>query len=61
MEDIKRLRWVVRGSGEGLLTALRRGVAVHHAGMNKRYLQLVEMLFRKKFLRVVIATGKCCL
>lgn len=57
LEDIERLKWKIKGDDQDLLRALRRGVAVHHAGMNKRYLQLVEMLFRKKFLRVVIATG----
>ncbi|KAH6623294.1 hypothetical protein F5144DRAFT_457365, partial [Chaetomium tenue] len=37
--------------------ALRRGVGVHHAGMNRQYRQVVEMLFRKGYLTVVIATG----
>ena len=30
---------------------------MHHAGMNRKYRQCVEMLFRKGFLTVVIATG----
>ncbi|KAF8857718.1 P-loop containing nucleoside triphosphate hydrolase protein [Acephala macrosclerotiorum] len=42
---------------EGLIELLRRGIGVHHAGMNRKYRQCVEMLFRKGFLRVVIATG----
>ncbi|KJZ77816.1 hypothetical protein HIM_02993 [Hirsutella minnesotensis 3608] len=46
---------------EMVIAALRRGIAVHHAGMNRRYRQLVEMLFRKGFLRVVIATGTLAL
>ncbi|KAK3362356.1 P-loop containing nucleoside triphosphate hydrolase protein [Lasiosphaeria hispida] len=37
--------------------ALRRGVGVHHAGMNRQYRQVVEMLFRKGYLSVVVATG----
>ncbi|KAI0006556.1 hypothetical protein F4779DRAFT_557960 [Xylariaceae sp. FL0662B] len=41
--------------------ALRRGLGVHHGGMNRRYRQLVEMLFRKGFLRVVVATGTLAL
>ncbi|RDW71562.1 hypothetical protein BP6252_08125 [Coleophoma cylindrospora] len=42
---------------EDLIDLLRRGIGVHHAGMNRKYRQSVEMLFRKGFLRVVIATG----
>ena len=44
-----------------LVSALKRGVGVHHAGMNRKYRQIVEMLFRKGFLRVVIATGTLAL
>lgn len=43
------------------LDGLRRGIGVHHAGMNRKYRQVVEMLFRKGFLRVVIATGTLAL
>ncbi|KAK4237266.1 hypothetical protein C8A03DRAFT_16180 [Achaetomium macrosporum] len=39
------------------IEALRRGVGVHHAGMNRQYRQVVEMLFRKGYLTVVVATG----
>ena len=56
---IKTLRW--RGISEWLLTCLRRGIGVHHSGMNRKYRQIVEMLFRKGFLRVVIATGTLAL
>ncbi|KAG9228916.1 hypothetical protein BJ875DRAFT_524841, partial [Amylocarpus encephaloides] len=52
---IKALRW--KGIDEQLIELLKRGVGVHHAGMNRKYRQCVEMLFRKGFLRVVIATG----
>lgn len=41
-----------------LIQCLERGIGVHHAGMNRKYRQVVEMLFRKGFLRVVVATGK---
>ncbi|ORX92235.1 DEAD/DEAH box helicase-like protein [Clohesyomyces aquaticus] len=44
-----------------LLNALRRGIGVHHAGMNRKYRQVVEMLFRKGYLRVVVATGTLAL
>lgn len=41
-----------------LVRALRRGIAVHHSGCPKKYRQVVEILFRCGYLRVVIATGK---
>ncbi|KAJ9659231.1 hypothetical protein H2198_003235 [Neophaeococcomyces mojaviensis] len=50
-----------RGIEPWLLQALERGVGVHHAGMNRKYRQVVEILFRKRFLRVVIATGTLAL
>ncbi|KAL3608254.1 hypothetical protein FPOAC2_03248 [Fusarium poae] len=43
------------------IDALRRGLGVHHAGMNRRYRQIVEMLFRRGYLRVVVATGTLAL
>nr|KMM70159.1 DEAD/DEAH box helicase [Coccidioides posadasii RMSCC 3488] len=48
-------------SDEWLIKALRRGIGVHHAGMNRKYRQVCEMLFRKGYLRVVIATGTLAL
>lgn len=44
-----------------LFSALKRGVAVHHAGMNRRYRQVVEILFRKGYLTAVVATGTLAL
>ncbi|KAF4466491.1 dead deah box helicase [Fusarium albosuccineum] len=44
-----------------LVDALRRGLGVHHAGMNRQYRQIVEMLFRKGYLRLVVATGTLAL
>ncbi|KAI9723453.1 MAG: hypothetical protein M1828_004183 [Chrysothrix sp. TS-e1954] len=55
----RRLR--KRGVIAWLGDALERGIGVHHAGMNRAYRQVVEMLFRKGFLRVVIATGTLAL
>jgi hypothetical protein len=46
---------------EWLISAITRGVGVHHAGMNRKYRQVVEILFRKGFLRVVVATGTLAL
>ncbi|CAA7261143.1 unnamed protein product [Cyclocybe aegerita] len=43
------------------LNALRRGIAVHHAGMNKQYRSLIESLFRRGFIRVMISTGTLAL
>ncbi|KAL8736319.1 MAG: hypothetical protein Q9181_002497 [Wetmoreana brouardii] len=50
-----------RGLQPWLMESLTRGIGVHHAGMNRKYRQAVEMLFRKGFLRVVIATGTLAL
>ncbi|KAF4777168.1 DEAD/DEAH box helicase [Colletotrichum scovillei] len=44
-----------------LIDALRRGLGVHHAGMNRQYRQVVEMLFRKGYLTVIVATGTLAL
>ncbi|KAJ7083417.1 hypothetical protein B0H15DRAFT_425762 [Mycena belliarum] len=52
-------RWT--STPEWALAALRRGVGVHHAGMNKRYRTLIESLFRQGFLRVMLATGTLAL
>ena len=40
---------------------LRRGVSYHHAGMPNKKRSVVEMLFRKKFVKVVFATGTLAL
>ncbi|KAI8808534.1 hypothetical protein BJ742DRAFT_677787 [Cladochytrium replicatum] len=40
-----------------LLRALARGIGVHHAGKNRKFRQLVEILFRQQYLTVVFATG----
>ncbi|KAI1382467.1 P-loop containing nucleoside triphosphate hydrolase protein [Hypoxylon crocopeplum] len=43
------------------IEALRRGLGVHHAGMNRQYRQVVEILFRKGYLTIVVATGTLAL
>lgn len=58
-EYANTLRW--RGIPEWLINALERGIGIHHAGMNRKYRQTCETLFRKGFLRVVIATGTLAL
>ncbi|KAE8548143.1 hypothetical protein EYB25_009937 [Talaromyces marneffei] len=55
-EQLKR-----REMPKWLIDALERGIGVHHAGMNRKYRQICEVLFRKGFLRVVIATGTLAL
>uniref|UniRef100_A0A0G4H8V5 Uncharacterized protein n=1 Tax=Chromera velia CCMP2878 TaxID=1169474 RepID=A0A0G4H8V5_9ALVE len=46
---------------EAFIEGLRRGVGVHHEGMPKKYRQVVEVLLRMGYLRVVIATGSLAL
>ncbi|EIT79941.1 putative helicase, DEAD-box superfamily [Aspergillus oryzae 3.042] len=46
---------------EWLIEALRRGIGVHHAGLNRKYRHVCEILFRRGYLRVVIATGTLAL
>ncbi|KAI0638272.1 P-loop containing nucleoside triphosphate hydrolase protein [Trametes polyzona] len=59
-EEIRSLaRW--SSAPVWALRALRRGIGVHHSGMNKHYRTLVESLYRSGFLRVVIATGTLAL
>ena len=54
-----QLTWA--GVNPRLITALKRGIAIHHSGCNRKYRQAVEMLFRRGFLRVVFATGTLAL
>ena len=52
---VDHFRW--RGIDEKLVDAFQRGIGVHHAGMNRKYRQAVEICFRRGFLTVVVATG----
>lgn len=45
--------------GDPLKRALLRGIGVHHSGLPTKYRQVVEILFRCHYLRVVLATGVC--
>ncbi|KAF8155693.1 hypothetical protein B0H34DRAFT_506081 [Crassisporium funariophilum] len=58
-EDIAKLKWT--SVPRWTFAALRRGIAVHHAGMHKHYRTLIESLFRKGFVRVMISTGTLAL
>lgn len=55
----KELRY--RGVDEVFIQGLQRGIGVHHAGMNRKYRYAVEVLFRRGYLKVVIATGTLAL
>ncbi|EGR47843.1 uncharacterized protein TRIREDRAFT_63756, partial [Trichoderma reesei QM6a] len=44
-----------------MIDALRRGLGVHHSSLNREYRQAVEVLFRRGYLRVVVATGTLAL
>lgn len=50
-----------KGLNIRFISALQRGIGVHHAGMSHLYRQTVEILFRKGFLRVVVSTGTLAL
>ncbi len=61
---VERLeKWGVKSSDsdERFKEGLRRGVSYHHAGMSNKQRSVVEMLFRKKFVRVVFATSTLAL
>ncbi|KAG9121541.1 hypothetical protein FRC07_002452 [Ceratobasidium sp. 392] len=55
-KDIRTLRW--QNTPQYLISALERGIAVHHAGMPKGYRSLAERL---GYCRVVISTGTLAL
>ena len=52
---------VQRGVMKWLADALERGIAVHHASMNRRYRYKLEIIYRKGYLLDVIATGTLAL
>jgi len=60
VEDMKK-KLVWRRVSGWLIEALQYGIGIHHAGMNRSYRQAVETLFRRGYLRVVIATGTLAL
>jgi superfamily II DNA/RNA helicase len=53
--EVNRLDWT-QGVGPKIRQMLHRGVGVHHAGMLPRYRRVVEDLFGRKLLAVVVCT-----
>lgn len=54
-EALAGLDWT-QGAGPKLRQILGRGVGVHHAGLLPKYRRLIEQLFEKKLLAVVVCT-----
>jgi superfamily II DNA/RNA helicase len=54
-DEVNRLDWT-QGVGPKLRQMLHRGVGVHHAGLLPKYRRVVESLFNRKLLAVVICT-----
>lgn len=55
LTELAKHSWT-QGAGPKLIQMLRRGVGVHHAGVLPRYRRIVEELFQKKLLSVVVCT-----
>ncbi len=53
--EINKLDWT-QGVGPKMKQLLHRGVGVHHAGLLPKYRRVVEDLFERKLLAVVICT-----
>jgi superfamily II DNA/RNA helicase len=53
--EVNRLDWT-QGVGPKIRQMLHRGVGVHHAGLLPKYRRVVEDLFNRKLLAVVICT-----
>ncbi len=53
--EVNKLEWT-QGVGPKIKQMLHRGVGVHHAGLLPKYRRVVEELFNRKLLSVVICT-----
>jgi superfamily II DNA/RNA helicase len=53
--EVNKIQWT-QGIGPKIKQMLHRGVGVHHAGLLPKYRRVVEELFNKKLLAVVICT-----
>src|SRR5205823_10313317 len=53
--EVNKLDWT-QGVGPKMKQMLHRGVGVHHAGLLPKYRRVVEELFNRKLLAVVICT-----
>ena len=63
-KELEEVIWKVQrkmGTDHPLIRCLKRGVGVHHGALSPDYRQAVEHLFRKKYLKIVIATGTLAL
>lgn len=60
-EITKFLRDKPKDNYKLLLAALERGIGIHHTDLPRKYLSAVEILFRRRYLQVVIATGTLAL
>ncbi|KAK6356695.1 hypothetical protein TWF718_001037 [Orbilia javanica] len=58
-EDLRGLRDA--SVPEVFISALRRGIGIHHAGLSRRLREATETLFRMGYLQVVVATGTLAL
>jgi superfamily II DNA/RNA helicase len=54
-DEVNKLDWT-QGVGPKMKQMLHRGVGVHHAGLLPKYRRVVEELFNRKLLAVVICT-----
>ncbi|KAI5169150.1 ATP-dependent RNA helicase DDX60 [Pancytospora epiphaga] len=54
--EVKEELSEVRGTPKFAIDMVYRGIGIHHAGMERRYRSAVEILFRKKHVRVLFAT-----
>ncbi|MCY2944507.1 MAG: DEAD/DEAH box helicase [Planctomycetota bacterium] len=55
LTELAKHDWT-KGAGPKLIQMLRRGVGVHHAGVLPRYRKIIEDLFQRKLLSVVVCT-----
>lgn len=53
--EVNKLHWT-EGVGPKLKQMLHRGVGVHHAGLLGKYRRVIEALFTKKLLAIVVCT-----
>ncbi|CAD7968229.1 unnamed protein product [Amoebophrya sp. A25] len=60
-EDLKQIRFMAKKLDPVLIKALERGIGMHWEAAPTKYKQIVEVLFRRGFLKVVFATGTLAL
>ncbi|KAI9136750.1 hypothetical protein BKA69DRAFT_1128834 [Paraphysoderma sedebokerense] len=60
-ERLAEIESIRKDTPEFLIKALERGIAAHHAGLPRKYLQVVERWFRSRWIRVCFCTGSFAL